>query len=205
MASNTILTPVQELAAGQVSAIRNAVIDAVVRKASGELSLDEEKLVVRDIRAYDDLGFGRNTDYMAEAPAVSLNVWGTFKSGDSYIGTHASNAGSFCDAIPDNTTMADDRYIAIYGVRDWRMSRPTIPANNVSLIKFNIGNADRVIWDLTKCEAYTNFIAGITPSAVLITPRAPYQISPYLIANDVEVCVQLMGVVVEPVGLLVTP
>ncbi|GAJ17717.1 unnamed protein product, partial [marine sediment metagenome] len=55
--TNTILTPVQELAPGQVSAIRNAVIDALVRKASSELALPEEKLVVRDIRAYDDLGF----------------------------------------------------------------------------------------------------------------------------------------------------
>ncbi|MBW2559620.1 MAG: hypothetical protein JRE40_02070 [Deltaproteobacteria bacterium] len=200
--TNTILTPVQELAAGQVSAIRNAVIDAVVRKASRELALPEEKLVVRDIRAYDDLGFGNNTDYMASATAT--NVWGTFKSTDSYV-TSAAGGGAFCDAIPDNTTMADDRYVALYGVRDWRIARPTIPANNVSLIRFTIGVADRCIWDLTKCEAYKNFIAGITPSAVVIPPKAPYQISPYLIADSIQVCLQLMGVVVEPVGILVTP
>ena len=43
-------------------------------------------------------------------------------------------------------------------------------------IKFNIGNADRVIWDLTKIEAYKNYVAGFTSSVIVIPPLAPYQI-----------------------------
>lgn len=201
-ASNILLTPTQELAPGQVAAIRNAVIDAVVAKASSELSLPEDNLVVRDIRAYDDLGFGNNLAYMASVTAT--NVWGTFKSSDGYIAT-AANPGQYNNAIADNTTMADNRYVALYGVRDWRISRPTVNDADVSLIKFNIGSADRVIWDLTKCEAYKNFIAGITSSPVLIPPLAPYQISCYLVAGGTEVCLQLMGFVVEPVGILIVP
>ncbi|MCD6362139.1 MAG: hypothetical protein J7M38_14875 [Armatimonadetes bacterium] len=200
--SNVVLTPIQELAPGQVTAIRDSVIKAVVEKASRELSLPESQLVVRDIRAYDDLKFGANTDYMATA--TSTNVWGTFKHSNSYVAS-AAGGGNYCDAIPDNTTMADNRYVAIYGVRDWRMSRPSTVNANISLVKFETGYADRAIWDVTACESYRNFIAGVTPSAVIIPPRTPYQISPYLIADSVELAFQLMGVVVEPVGLTFVP
>lgn len=200
--SNVTLTPIQEMAPGQVSAIRNSVIDAVVAKASRELSLPETKLVVRDIRAFDDLGFGNNTDYMATV--TSTNVWGTFKASNTYIVTAAS-PGAYCDAIADSTAMGDNRYVALFGVRDWRMARPTIVDAEITLIKFNVGNADKVIWDLTKVEAYQNYVAGFTPSAIVIPPLAAYQISCYLRAGGIAPCLQLVGVVVEPVGLLITP
>jgi len=47
-----MLIPLQEMAPGQASAIRNSVMDAVVAKASRELALPENKLVIRDIRPY---------------------------------------------------------------------------------------------------------------------------------------------------------
>lgn len=195
------LKPVQELAPGQVSAIRNSVIDAVVEMASAELGLPKEQLVVRDIRAYDDLKFGANTDYMATA--TSTNVWGTFKHSDAYV-TDGSG-GDFRDAIPDDTTMADSTFVAIYGVRDMRLSLNSVVAQDISLIKFNVGSSDKVIWDLTKCEAYRDGIAGVSPSAIIIPPLTPYQISPYLIAGSTAPYLQLMGVVVEPVGVNITP
>jgi len=202
MLANTVLTPIQELAPGQVSAIRNGVIDAVVKKASKELSLPENKLVVRDIRAYDDLGFGNNTDY--SATATITNVWGTFVSGTTTYVLSAASTG-YVDAIADNKTMGDDRYVVLFGVRDWRICRPTTIDYQVGLVKFEIGNADKAIWDVTKCEAYKNYIAGITSSAIVIPPNAPYQIQCFLIASGVALHLQLMGVVVEPVGLVITP
>ena len=203
--SNVTLTPISELAPGQVSAIRNSIITAVVDKAATEQSLPRNKLVVRDIRAYTDLGFGNNTDYMATA--TSTDVWGTFESTDTYIvdGT----GGAYRDAIADNTTMADQRYVCIYGVRDMRCAiegaAPHIAIQDASLIKFDIGNADRVIWDISKIECYRYSPVGITPTAVVIPPLAPYQISVFLIAGGDEIYLQLMGFVVEPVGLLITP
>lgn len=196
------LIPVQELVPGQLSDIREAVIDAVVRKAASELSLPEEQLLVRDIRAYDDLKFGANTDYLATAQSV--NVWGTFKHTNSYV-AEAATAGAYVDAVPDSTTMADQRYVALYGVRDMRESLATVIEQDISLIKFTIGTSDKVIWDLCKCEAYKNGIAGVTPSAIVIPPLAPYQIDPYLMDGAVVPYLQLMGFVVEPVGILLVP
>ena len=203
--ANVLLTPTQELAPGQVSAIRNATIEAVVNKASRELGLPKDRLVVRDIRAYDDLGFGRNTDY--SATAIISNIWGSYQSSTttySVSGT-VSTAGVYRDAIPDSTAMGDNRFVGIYGVRDSRVSRATIKAQEVSLLKFTIGAADRTIWDLTECAAYKNYVAGVTPSPIVIPPLAPYQISAHLIGGGEELGVQLMGFVVEPAGLTITP
>jgi hypothetical protein len=201
MESVTILIPIQELAPGQLSRIREAVIDAVVAKAASELSLPEDQLVVRDIRAYDDLKFGANTDYLARAQ--STNVWGTFKHSDTYV-TEAAATG-FVDAVPDGTTMADQRYVALYGARDMRRSLATVVKQDISLIRFTIGTSDKVIWDLSKCEVYTDAIAGVTPAAVIIPPLTPYQISPYLMDGSTVPYLQLMGFVVEPVGIVVVP
>ena len=200
--SNVLLTPVQELAPGRVAAIREDVIQAAVSIAASGLGKPVDQLVVRDIRAYNDLGFGNNTDYMATA--TSTDVWGTFKTSDAYV-TTAASSGAYYDAIADNTTMADNRYIVLYGIRDRRISRPTTRNADVSALKFTIGVGDRCIWDVTKCEAYRDAIAGITPSAVVIPPLAPYQISCYLMAGSTEPGLQLMGVVVEPVGLTIVP
>jgi len=203
MAANTVLSPVQELAPGQVAAIRNQVIKALVMKASSELSLSPNKLVVRDIRALSDLGFGNNTDYMTAV--VTDNIWGTYEASGTYI--QEAGAGAYRDAIADNTTMADQRYIAIYGVRDLRQARPGAATmeKTLSLIRFDIGNAHRAIWDITKCEAYLDAVAGITSSAIVIPPLAAYQISPYVGVDTIEPGLQLMGVVVEPAGLLISP
>ena len=203
MANNVVLSPIAELAPGQVAAIRNQVIKATVAQASKELSLPPNKLVVRDIRPYSDLGFGNNTDYMADA-TVS-NVWGTYEVAGTYV--QEGGAGSYKDAVPDNTTMADQRYVAIYGVRDLRTGRPKGATTDkcVSVIKFDIGNAWRALWDCTKFEVYDNMPVGISSSAIVIPPLAAYQISPYVSINTMEPSIQLMGVVVEPAGLLISP
>jgi hypothetical protein len=203
MASNVVLSPIQELAPGQVAAIRNQVIRATVAKASKELSLPANKLVVRDIRALSDLDFGNNTDYMATVNTD--NIWGSYEATGTYV--QVAGSGSHLDAISDNKTMADQRYIAIYGVRDLRLARVSAAETErcVSLIRFDIGNAHRAIWDVSKCEGYMDGVAGITSSAVIIPPLAAYQISPYVSVASKEPSIQLMGVVVEPAGLLISP
>lgn len=203
--SNVVLTPVSELAPGQVSSIRNSVIEAVVDIASRELSMPASSLVARDIRPYNDMGFGNNTDFMATA--TSVDVWGTFKSTDTYIvdGT----GGAYRDACADSDTMDDNKFVAIFGVRDGRVSvagtAPHVAIQDVSLIRFNIGNSYRALWDMSKIQCHKNATAGITPSAIVIPQRSPYQISCYLINGGDEQYLQLMGIVVEPVGITVSP
>ncbi|GAJ18620.1 unnamed protein product, partial [marine sediment metagenome] len=117
--ANVVLTPIQELPPGRVSEIRNKAIAQVVALAAKELSLSPGELLVRDIRPFSDLGFGNNLDYMATV--TSTDVWGTMKDTDAYVLTPAT-PGVYCDAIPDGSAMADQRYICIYGVRDMRTS-----------------------------------------------------------------------------------
>jgi len=205
MATITTLTPVKELATGQLSAIRNSVIDGVVRKASSELNLPEDKLVVREIRPYTDLGMYSVTTVLATARAT--DGWGSFLSTGAIV-VAAASGGSYVSACTAAKTIADDTYIAVYGVRDGRGGQilsNTIPSVEVTLIKFNIGSADRVIWDLTKAQIYYKGAVAVSPAAIVMPPLAPIVISLYLHTNSLEIQLQLMGFVVEPVGKVITP
>ena len=202
MAAITTLSSVKELATGQLSAIRNSAIDAVVKIASRELALPEEKLVVREIRPYTDLGMYSVTTVLDTASAA--DVWGSFCHGGSIVNSPASG-GNYVSACTVSKTIADDTYIGIYGVRDSRGGITTVTANAVTLIKFNIGAADRVIWDLTKAQAYYDGAVAVSPSVVVMPPLAPIVIYLYLHADNVEIYLQFMGFVVEPVGLVLTP
>lgn len=208
--ANVVLTPIQELAPGRVSEIRHQAIAQVVALAAKELSLSPGDLLVRDIRPFNDLGFGNNLDYSTIVNAT--DVWGTFQEATVDSLTGALAAGAYKDAIPDGRTMADQRYVCIYGVRDMRTSPagaasglPTIIAQDIALIKFDIGTSDRAIWDLSKCESYKDAIVGISPQPLVITPLTPYQISCVLIVGGIAPYLQLLGFVVEPIGLLITP
>ena len=204
-AAITTLTPIKELATGQLSAIRNSVIDSVVRKASKELNLPEEKLVVREIRPYTDLGLYAVTTVLATASAADR--WGSFYNTSAVVVTAASG-GSYVSACTSGKTIADDTYIVVYGVRDSRAGwvfSSTIPAIAVTLIKFNIGNSDRVIWDLTKNSLYWEEAVAVSPAAIVMPPLAPIDIKFYLHASSVACYLQLMGFVVEPVGTVITP
>jgi len=106
MAHLTQLIPLEELAPGAVTAIRNGVIDAILKIASAELALPQEKLVVRDIRPVDDLQMNSSSG----TPATT-NDW-KFTTGTT-IGW---------ENMTEAVTMADQRWVAIYGVKDLRMS-----------------------------------------------------------------------------------
>jgi len=204
-ATVTTLTPIKELATGQLSAIRNSVIDGVVRRASRELSLPEEKLVVREIRPYTDLGMYGVTTVLDTASTADR--WGSFYHSSAVVNAPASG-GNYVSACTASKTIADDTYIVVYGVRDSRngwVFSSTIPTISVTLIKFNIGNADRAIWDLTKANLYYTQSVAVSPAAIVMPPLAPITISLYLHANNVEIYLQLMGFVVEPIGTVITP
>jgi len=169
------LIPLAELSPGQAASIRNEVIDAVVKIASTELKLPADKLVVRDIRPKTDLGYA-NEDYK-EVTGSTTGVFETMCSG----------------------TMADQRWVAIYGVRD------DSPSPSVTQLKFTIGGSDRVIWDIQGLYGVNETKVGLSPSPVIIPQNIPFTIQRYVIAAQLGAHIILKGVTVEPVGKTLTP
>lgn len=202
MATITSLTPIKELATGQLSAIRNSAIDGVVAKASKELNIPEDKLVVREIRPYTDLGLYAVTTILATASAADR--WGSFfESGSEVVAAASTGYVSSCTATK---TIADDAYVCVYGVRDGRGAMTTVPIVQVRLIKFNIGNADRAIWDMTKADIYYDGAVAVSSGVIIMPPLAPITISMYLgVSGTLPVYIQFMGFVVEPIGKVITP
>ncbi len=194
MAKLTQLIPAQELAPGQIGAIRNQVAKALLGQASYELRLPVDNLIVRNIRPQTDLDWCSNTDY---STAVTIDNWYcTVKSAATYkdIITAAS------------TTMADQRYVAIYGLRDSRFAIATPIAQTTSLFKFNVGHSDKSIWDITKCYCYRSKVVGIAASAIVIPQNTYFQISGYLYdSSAVAGYISLIGLVVEPRGQVISP
>ncbi len=214
--NTTQLIPLDELTPGAVGAIRNTVIEAIVAKASKELNIPSEQLVVRDVRPATDLQL-----YAAGTTDSTVDEWG-------YDATTTS-ASAFTP-VNGSKTMGNQRYVALFGVRDLRKgigvhttamslfeattlmgdatsaSVPIVPGQMVSLIKINVGGADKVIWDLTGMEAYDNPVA-FTPSAVIIPQNSTFNIYYYFKTTcaGIRAYLQLVGVVVEPRGKVVSP
>ena len=210
LATNTHLVPLKELPFGEIARIRNSVINQVVALASSELRIKEEDLVVRDIQPYTDLGW----DYSAATNGTAEN-WVHSATGTT-IGYH-----SFTGA----TTMADQRYTAIFGIRDTRFNlggtqlatvqvsyyKNYLPA---SMVKFEVGGAVKAIWDITSLGAYSTDMSAFSYSPVLIPQNVAFNIYYYVKqfgdtvgtpASDADMYLQLVGVVVEPRGKVVSP
>ena len=205
------LIPAKEMAPGQVGAIRNRVIAFVVDKASKELNLSPEKLVVRDIRPATDL---------------ALYAGGTTTSTvDRWVYDATTTTGNAFTAISGSAQMGDQRYAAIFGVRDLRKSLGLHntamgtdltgfvtsgaimnAAHVVSFLKIIVGGSDKVIWDLTSIETYDNLI-GFSQSPVIIPQNTQYQILYQFnqTTAGIRAWLQLIGVIVEPRGRTVAP
>jgi hypothetical protein len=201
MIANLQLIPIQELSAGQVGAIRNQVEKALKAKASTELKMSPDLLVVRDIRPYDDLKWATDnnaTDGLA-GTALTVNRW-DFTT-DASVVTWAS-----C-IVSTYRVMGDQRFVAIYGLRDSRMSEPTPPLMQCTLWKIVVGNSDKVIWDMSKCYAYKTHAVGICPSAVIIPQNTQFDIYGYLptSAGAAVSFVSVEGLLVEPRGKVISP
>ena len=211
-AALTHLIPIQELAPGAVAAIRNQIINSLVAQASRELNLPPEKLVVRDVRPREDLGL-----YGASTTDATTELWGWT--------TTATSVG-FTSWSGDNV-MGDQRYVALFGVRDRGLyygasgsatlavaltSYKTV----VSLIKINVGGADKVTWDISSLRAYRDAQVGFAPTAVVIPQNTTFNISPYK-SGSIEVGImtsaitqeimwlELVGITVEPRGKTISP
>ncbi len=171
-AAIVMLIPRDELSPGGAATIRTQVVEALLAQASAELRIPRERLVARDIDPDTDLDYGSST--WRELTGATISAYETMSTG----------------------TMADQRYIGIYGVKD------SSPIRTVSLLKLNIGGGDRVIWDLQNLD---DDGIGFSPSAVIIPPNAPYTISRYVIATNLVADILLKGVVIEPRGKTVSP
>lgn len=204
MAKLTQLVPMQELSAGQVSAERNRVIRDLLAMASRELKMGEDKLVVRDLRPFSDLAWA--TDATATtglaAAAITTDKW--------IFTTNAGNTDWLSAIAAASRVMADQRYVAIYGLRDSRMAYATWVAIQCTLWRFQVGNSYKAIWDASKCYAYRDKVAGFCPTEIIIPQNSQYNIFGYLNQAETGVggvlsYVSLEGVVVEPVGKVVSP
>lgn len=174
-ASLTQLIPLNEMAPGAAGTIRNQVIEALLAQAENELRIPRARLVVRDIRPRADLDY--TPESWAEVTGSTIAAYETMSTG----------------------TMADQRYVAIFGVRD------DSPMKAVSLIRFNIGGSDRAIWNLEYLGEEDESKVGFSPSAIVITPNAPYTLSRWVLYASVGAHIILKGVVVEPRGKVISP
>lgn len=195
------LIPAAELAPGQIAAIRNSVTNELLALASRELKMSVDKLVARDIRPYSDIKWATDTnatDGLANS-ALSTDIW--------QFTTDATLSGWLSAIASAYRTMGDQRYIAIYGIRDGRMTVSSPPAPQCTLWRIRVGNSDKVIWDLSKCYAYPDNVVGICPSPVVIPQNTQFNIYGYLpaAAGNAVTYVSFEGIVVEPRGKVVTP
>ena len=220
MATLATLIPIQELTPGMVGKIRNDVIQGVVALASKELSIPPTNLVVRDVRPFNDLGM-----YAGGTTAAAIDEW-------LYDAT-TTTANAFT-SVSGAKTMGDQKFVALFGIRDLRrgvgvhttamdlvestsipvaatgenaFARGILPGAVVSLVKINVGGADKVIWDLTSMEAYQDMNVGFTQAPVLIPQNVSYNLYYYFktTAAGLRAWLQFIGVVVEPRGLTISP
>ena len=219
--ASTQLIPIKEMTPGAIGAIRNAVIEALVAQASRELSLPQDRLIVRDVRPFNDLQM-----YSGGTTASTTDTWA--------FDTTTSVAAAFT-SVTGSKAMGDQRYVALFGVRDLRYAQGlhttamgTNPSavygaagvamaavwpQNVNQIKINVGGADKVIWDITAMYAYPQDVVAFSPSAVIIPQNASFQIYYQLRGHIVNttpapgqsVRLQLVGIVVEPRGKVISP
>ena len=173
--ANVSLIPAAELSAAQIAKIRNDALNYTLTVAAREMALSIDDLVARDIRPVEDLAL-----YSVGTTAATINNW---------LFTTAASTTTGYVTITGAATMADSRYIAIYGVKDLRYSHgPTAVvaatlcnqgAWSVSFIKIDVGGGTRCEWDTSKMQGYTEVMAGFSPAPILIPQNAAYNIYLY--------------------------
>ena len=196
-AINTLLIPIEELPPGSLGAIRRQVTENLIQMVATQLKVSPDTLVARDIQPQVDLDWNSNTDFAGAE--VTTEIWNTT--------THATYTG-FQKMIKTTTnTMGDQRWVAIYGIRDWRPCFAATVTPAISLLKVIVGNSVKAIWDTTKLATYRMNPVGISPSVVIIPQNTQYQFEGYIIdaAGGTAVWIGLEGVVVEPRGKVISP
>ncbi len=176
-ASQIQLIPASELAPGNAAAIRNQAVQELLNEASKATNYAPDRMVVRDIRPIATTG---DLDYTyedwAETTGATANTWETMSTG----------------------TNVDQRWIGFYGVK----IDPESSA--ITAIRFNIGGADRVIWQIQSLTENDGYV-GLCPSGVVMPPNAPYTISRWVRSITSVDKTVLKGIVVEPRGKVLSP
>lgn len=208
--ADTMLIPVDELPPGALTAHRNKIKSMLTAIVSKDLALPPNQLIVRDIRWVEDM-----QAYSTGTTAATINDW---------IFTTAASATTGFVTITGDQRMAQNRYVALYGVRDLRFTYGTVAASVttnpwlvipqcVSQIKIDVGGGTRAIWDLSKVQAAgasassCGNASGIAMSAVIIPQLATYNISFYKMigVNSTIAKVVFEGFCLEPRGVLCSP
>lgn len=203
-AGKSYLIPVKELLPSEITRIRREAIDQVVAMACTELKKRPSEMIVRDIRPYSDLAWC--TDATIFSAALSTDVWiPTLDSVDAFEAYHGVVTSA-------SQTMADSRWVAITGMKDFRLATATAVKQIINFFKIEVGGNDRVIWDLQGMEAYPNAMAAISPSPVVIPQNTQYNLYVYHAesndgnaASDVVMYLLVDGFVVEPRGKVISP
>ncbi len=148
----------------------NRATQIIKAKAMEELNLPENQIIVRPMRP-DDLGL------------TAEWTWNT--------GTSAADA-TYINAA----TVADNRFMAIYGVQD--------AEGFASQLKINRGGSDARIWNI---QAINNFInnIGYFDDPVTLEQNTSVTITGFATTNDANYELVLIGVVAERRGIVINP
>lgn len=196
MAVNDVtLIPAAELAPGALGAIRLQVTKALLEAASKELQLPQNDLVVRDIRPQADLDWGSHANFVTGL--ITTELW--------TCTTDGALTGFQEIIVSGSDVMADQRFMAIYGIADSRYSQNTIAAPCVSLFKIVVGNSVKAIWDTQPLNAYRKNAVGVSPSAIIIPQNTQFQLYGYITATSVVCNIHVLGLVCEPRGKVLSP
>lgn len=151
----------------------NKMVEKLKFRAMKELGLGQDQLVLRPLRA-DDLGFSNPEWYFNPMVATSWN------------------------AIISSVTIADNRFIGIYGVYN------NEDAGDASQIKVTRAGADTRYWHIQQIEGWQSNV-GFADDPFTIDQNTIANIQLYARAASTLTEFQLLGVVVEKKGLLINP
>jgi hypothetical protein len=138
--------------------------------------------------------------------------------------TSGTSANAFTNTSISSNTVADDRYVGIWGVR---LFTPMSTVDNdaslaaleqmqypISILRIDVGGTRVAQWDLyplmsiqidlAESHAFRP-ISGLTLTPVLIGPNKSVTISEYVTVSTALYTLGLEGVVVEPEGLILRP
>ena len=197
-AINTLLIPVEELPPGSLGAIRRQVTENLLTLASQQMKMSRDNLVARDIRPQSDLDWGSGAAAAEFTDSeVTTEIWNI---------TTDTAATGYCKMITSaSTVMADQRWIAIYGLRDMKSCFATMVTQAMTLFKITVGNSTKAIWDTSKLLCYVKNPIGICPSPIIIPQNTQFQFEGYILNTSTVCWVSLEGVVVEPRGKVISP
>ena len=153
-----------------IKAIQAQVDEKLLEIASRELGVPRDQLVVRDALPDEDFGF--STPQYTITPSAA--GWNDFV----------------------NTTVDDNRFIAIYGIA-------AVDADNVTYVKFTSGAKTLDYWEVESLQAQQNKFK-IATSPIILRQNTAIRIQIYATSTD-SVIMPLLARVVEVKGRIVEP